>query len=100
MAVPPVLRALPEVGQSWDDPSEDLLFMLLDDIERGEGSFLIVERTTDPSGQTYAQAPAGPSSFRAGAIRQPGHRSNGDPFARQPGITSRPRSLRRFWRSG
>ena len=53
---PPILRAIPEMGQSWDDPSEDLLFMLLEDIESGQGAFLIVERTTDPSGQTYAQA--------------------------------------------
>jgi hypothetical protein len=51
----PVLRALPDKGQSWDDPSEDLLFMLLEDIESGQGAFLIVERTTDPSGHTYAQ---------------------------------------------
>jgi hypothetical protein len=51
----PILRAIPEAGQSLDDPSEDLLFMLLEDIESGQGSFLIVERTTDPSGQTYAQ---------------------------------------------
>jgi hypothetical protein len=32
-----------------------LLFILLQDIEAGEGSFLIVERTTDLSGHTYAQ---------------------------------------------
>jgi hypothetical protein len=56
MTAPPILRAIPEVGQQWDDPSEDLLFTLLQDIEAGEGNFLIVERTTDPSGETYAQA--------------------------------------------
>jgi hypothetical protein len=39
-----------------DDPSGDLLFILLQDIEAGEGSFRIVERTTDPGGRTYAQA--------------------------------------------
>ncbi len=55
MAAPPILRAIPEVGRSWDDPSEDQLFKLLESIEAGEGSFLIVERTTDPSGNTYAQ---------------------------------------------
>jgi len=53
---PPILRAILEAGQSWDDPSEDLLFMLLEDIESEQGTFLIVERITDPSGQTYAQA--------------------------------------------
>lgn len=55
MAASPILRAIPEVGRSWDDPSEDQLFKLLESIEAGEGSFLIVERTTDPSGNTYAQ---------------------------------------------
>lgn len=52
----PILRAIPEVGQTWDDPSEDLLFMLLEDIEAGEGTYVIVERTSDSSGQSYAQA--------------------------------------------
>jgi hypothetical protein len=52
----PILRAIPEAGQTWDDPSEDLLFMLLEDIEAGKGTFLIVERTADHTGQTYAQA--------------------------------------------
>jgi hypothetical protein len=56
VAAPPILRAIPEAGQRWDDLSEDLLFILLQDIEAGGGSFLIVERTTDPSGHTYAQA--------------------------------------------
>jgi hypothetical protein len=51
----PILRALPELGPSWDDPSEDLLFELLMDIERGEGTFLIVERLADASGHTYVQ---------------------------------------------
>ncbi|MEU4392913.1 hypothetical protein [Kribbella sp. NPDC023855] len=52
----PVLRAITEDGGRWDDPSEDLLFDLLLDIENGSGSFLIVERTSDPHKQTYAQA--------------------------------------------
>lgn len=56
MSAESVLRAIPEVGQAWDDPSEDLIFMLLEDIEAGEGRFLIIERTTDPSNQTFAQA--------------------------------------------
>ncbi len=54
--VGPILRATPEEGETWDDPSEDLLFMLFEDIEEGQaGSFLIVERLTDPNGQTYGQ---------------------------------------------
>lgn len=56
MAASPILRAIPEAGAPWDDPSEDLLFILLQDIEAGDESFLIVERITDSTGQTYAQA--------------------------------------------
>jgi hypothetical protein len=56
MAADPILRARPETGPVWDDPSEDLLYELLQDIEDGQGTFLIVERTTDPGRQTYAQA--------------------------------------------
>lgn len=52
----PLLRALSESGASHDDPSEELLFDLLAEVEAGEGTFLIVERAADPSGQTYAQA--------------------------------------------
>ncbi|MEI8407379.1 MULTISPECIES: hypothetical protein [unclassified Kribbella] len=52
----PILRAITESNERWDDPSEDLLFELLSDVERGEGNYLIIERTTDASGHTYAQA--------------------------------------------
>jgi hypothetical protein len=52
----PILRAQPENGRSWDDPSAELLLTLLEEIESGQGTFLIVTRTTDPNGQTYAQA--------------------------------------------
>jgi hypothetical protein len=51
----PTLRAVMESGQTWDDPSEDLLFLLLSDLEAGQEQFLIVERTADTTGQTYAQ---------------------------------------------
>jgi hypothetical protein len=51
----PILRVQMESGQIWHDPSEDLLFELLSDMERGEEEFLIVERMSDPTGQTYAQ---------------------------------------------
>jgi hypothetical protein len=56
MTTDPILRAYPENGPVWDDPSEDLLFELFRDIEAGEGTFLIVKRATDPNGQVYAQA--------------------------------------------
>jgi hypothetical protein len=52
----PSLRAHPENDLPLDDPSEAALLRLLDDIEAGRGTFLIVNRTSDPSGQTYAQA--------------------------------------------
>jgi hypothetical protein len=52
----PVLRARTEAGDSYDDPSEDLLFVLLDEVEHGQGTWMIVERLADASHQTYAQA--------------------------------------------
>ena len=55
----PILRATMESGETFDDPSEDLLFMLLETIERGEEEFLVLERTADSSGQTYAQTARG-----------------------------------------
>jgi hypothetical protein len=56
----PVLRATLESGETYDDPSEDLLFMLLEEIARDDEDFLVLERTADPSGQTYAQAARNP----------------------------------------
>ncbi|MFG1842819.1 hypothetical protein ACGFH8_30835 [Micromonospora sp. NPDC049175] len=50
-----LLRVTMESGQIWHDPSEDLLFELLSDMERGEEMFLVVERLTDATGQTFAQ---------------------------------------------
>ena len=52
----PMLRASNESGQTWDDPSEDLLFMLVEDVGRGDETFLIVERLADSTGQTYIQS--------------------------------------------
>ena len=48
------LRALTEAGDVWDDPSEDLMYELLSDLP-GVGDWVIVERPSDPTGQTYAQ---------------------------------------------
>jgi hypothetical protein len=45
-----------ESGVVWDDPSENLLYDLLGDVERGDEQFIVIERTSDPSGQTYMQA--------------------------------------------
>jgi hypothetical protein len=50
-----MVRAQAGSGAFYDDPSEDLLLMLMQDIERGDEQFVIVKRTSDVSGQTYAQ---------------------------------------------
>ena len=39
----------------WDDPSSDQLLALLSAVARGDEEFLIVERSSDRSGQTYIQ---------------------------------------------
>jgi hypothetical protein len=50
-----VMRATAESGEGIDDPSEDALFMMLEDIEAGEGTFLIIDALQDVTGQTYMQ---------------------------------------------
>ena len=40
----PLLRATTESGAVWDDPSEDLLFELLSDVEQGNELFLVIHR--------------------------------------------------------
>lgn len=60
----PLLRATVESGAVVDDPSEDALFALLEHMERGEEDYLIVERTSDSTQQTYAQvAPEGNGEY-------------------------------------
>lgn len=51
----PLLRALTESGAVWLDPSGDLMFELLRDVERGDETWFIVERVADATGQTYIQ---------------------------------------------
>ncbi|MDO9439909.1 MAG: hypothetical protein Q7T73_03370 [Beijerinckiaceae bacterium] len=55
MANGPALRATVESGDSIDDPSEDALFSMLDDIEAGDGTYLIVDVLGDVTRQTFAQ---------------------------------------------
>lgn len=55
MSDTPVLRAESESGDTIVDPSEDALFMMLEDIEAGESTYLIVGSLRDPTGQTYMQ---------------------------------------------
>jgi hypothetical protein len=69
----PTLLAISESGEILEDPSEDGLFLLLSDVEAGRAEFLIVERTSDPSGQTYAQ------SLRLGDGRYVVERRDGAP---------------------
>jgi hypothetical protein len=51
-----LLRATSESGDVVDDPSQDKLFEMFQDLEAGKGTFLIVESRSDPSGQTFVQA--------------------------------------------
>lgn len=51
----PALRARTESGATWDDRSEDLIFELLSDVERGDETYFVVEQLADSSGQTYIQ---------------------------------------------
>ena len=55
MTYEPQLRATAECGDTIDDPSEDALFMMFEDVESGGSTYLIVDALTDVSGQTYAQ---------------------------------------------
>jgi hypothetical protein len=50
------LRATSESGDVVDDPTDDALLLMFQDLEAGKGSFLIVESLADTSGQTFAQA--------------------------------------------
>ena len=47
------LRATAEPGDTIDDPSEDALFVMLEDIDAGDSTFLIVESLADESGQGH-----------------------------------------------
>lgn len=42
------IRAEMPSGQRWNDPSEDLLFELISDVERGDEEFMIVLRAAAP----------------------------------------------------
>jgi hypothetical protein len=55
-----VLRATNEAGDVWDDPSEDLLFMLIEELEPGN-SFLVVERLDAERAGYFVQVVAGES---------------------------------------
>ena len=50
----PILTATVSSGAIWNDPSEDLLFELLSDIEAGREEFMVVDRCGHQG--TYAQA--------------------------------------------
>jgi hypothetical protein len=52
---PADLRATPELGSPVENPAKDTIFQMLQEIDSGVGSFLLLERTSDATGQTYAQ---------------------------------------------
>ena len=69
----PMLRAELESGAIRDDPSEGVLFELLSGIERDDEAFLVLERLSDASGQTYMQV----RRLKAGSYRVE-HREGSD----------------------
>jgi len=78
------LRAATDRGAVLDDPSDAELLGLLEDIDAGEGSCLIVERLDDRSGQTYVQVlrterdPGWEVEHRAGSPERHFHTAVGD----------------------
>lgn len=48
------LRVETSQGEHYDEPSEDALFMFLEDLQQ-EQDYFIVEDARDTTGQTYAQ---------------------------------------------
>ncbi len=52
----PTIAVRMESGKVWEDPSEDFLFMLFEEVNEGESDWLIIERLSDTSGQTYLQS--------------------------------------------
>ena len=67
-----VLRATSESGDAIEDPSEDALMVMFQGLEAGDGTFLIVEALTDPTGQTYVQAARGDDGAYVVEYRQGG----------------------------
>ena len=52
----PQLRATLDTGETYDDPSEDALFVLLEDLAAHRALFVVVEPVHAPDEQTYVQA--------------------------------------------
>src|SRR5947209_14367684 len=50
----PVLRATTSDDEVLDDPSEDALFLLFEDMETSD-DYVILERLDDPTGEVYLQ---------------------------------------------
>ncbi|MGN6635693.1 MAG: hypothetical protein ACTHJ6_09575 [Oryzihumus sp.] len=78
------LRATTDGGVVLDNPSDTELLGLLEDIDAGEGTCLIVERLDDLSGQTYVQVlrtdadPGWEVEHRAGSPDRHFHTAVGD----------------------
>ena len=78
------LRATTDDGAVLDNPSDSEILGLLEDIDAGQGSCLIVERLDDASGQTYVQVlrteaePGWEVEHRAGSPERHFHTTVGD----------------------
>ena len=78
------LRATTDGGVALDNPSDAEMLGLLEDLDEGEGSCLIVERLDDASGQTYVQVlrteadPGWVVEHRAGSPDRHFHTAVGD----------------------
>lgn len=50
------VRVSTESGRTWDDPAEDVILELLEDIRNDDEGFIVADRLSDPSGHTYVEA--------------------------------------------
>ncbi len=51
----PVLRAHLDTGETYDDPADDLLFEIIEEIARHRAIWVSVEKLADFTGETYAR---------------------------------------------
>ena len=96
-----ILSATNEAGETYDDPSEDMLFMLLEELGPGN-SFLIVDRLEPERAGHFVQTVIGPDGapwvveYREGA--QESHRSTSvDSMLAVGALASRPHHASLPW---
>lgn len=85
------LRVRTKQDEVIEDPSEDHLFLLVDDLRRNQ-DFFIVEKLADPTGQTYAQVMREGDGYlierRDGSAGTHQHATTGDPRKVQHDLTT------------